>query len=48
MKKLIIRWTLKVLKKELRKLPNMSYAQLEAYGIEDVLTTVSGEKAIIL
>lgn len=49
MKKLIIKIALQMLKKEMRKNPNMTYAELGSYGVEDVMILkTTGEKALIL
>jgi hypothetical protein len=48
MKRIIIRFALKMLKKEMEKNPNMSYAELGSYGVEDVMVIATGEKALII
>jgi hypothetical protein len=48
MKKLIIRIALKMLKKEMKKNPDMTYAELGSYGVEDVVVIATGEKALII
>lgn len=48
MKKIIIRWALKQLKRSVKNNPGMSYSELESYGVEDIVTLGSGEKAFII
>ena len=46
--KLFIRIAVKMLKKEMKKNPNMSYGELGGYGVEDVMVVAGGEKALII
>lgn len=48
MKKLFIKIALKMLKKEMRKNPDISYSELGRYGVQDVVVIGTGEKALIL
>jgi hypothetical protein len=48
MKKIIIRFALKMLKKEMEKNPNITYAELESYGVQDFMVIASGEKALVI
>ena len=48
MKTLFIRIALKMLKKAMKKNPDMTYGQLGRYGVEDVVIIGTGEKALII
>lgn len=48
MKKIIIRFALRMLKKEMKKNPNMTYGELEAYGVQDIMVVAGGENALII
>lgn len=47
MKRLLIRWAIRQLKKKIKANPNISYDELASYGIADFTMTVIGEKAYI-
>jgi len=49
MKKIFIRIALRMLKKEMRNNPNMSYGELGHYGVVDIIEIESTkEKALII
>jgi hypothetical protein len=48
MKKLIIKFALKMLKKEMKKNPDMTYSELASFGVEDIMVIATGEKALII
>lgn len=47
-KKFLIRIAMRWLREILIANPNMSYAELDKYGIEDIIQTHYGERALIL
>ena len=47
-KKIIIRWSLKQLKKELPKLREENYAVLESWGIADITTNEHTAESMII
>ena len=48
MKKKIIRWAFRAFKKAVEENPEMSYGELESYGVQDWTVVAGGEKAYIL
>jgi len=48
MKKIIIRWAFRAFKKAVKQKPEMTYGELESYGVQDWTVVAGGEKAYIL
>ena len=48
MKKIIIRWAFRAFKKAVEENPEMSYRELESYGVRDWTVVAGGGKSYIL